>query len=49
MLGVGVGGIKEMHTGFWWGNLKKRDYLKDPGIDGEKILKQILRTREGGA
>ena len=22
-----------MHTGFWWGNLRERDYLQDPGVD----------------
>jgi len=25
----------EVYTGFWWGNLRERDYLGDPGIDGE--------------
>jgi hypothetical protein len=23
----------EMHTAFWWGKLRERDYLEDPGID----------------
>jgi len=22
----------EVHTGFWWGNLRERDYWEDPGI-----------------
>jgi hypothetical protein len=25
--------IGEMHTGFWWGNLRDRDHLENPGID----------------
>jgi hypothetical protein len=23
----------EVYTGFWWGNLRKRDHLGDPDID----------------
>jgi hypothetical protein len=30
---------EEMYTGFWWGNLKKRDYLEDLDADGRIILK----------
>jgi len=26
-------------TGFWWGNLRERNHLEDPGIDGRIILK----------
>jgi hypothetical protein len=29
----------EVYTGFWWGNLRERDHLEDPGIDGRIILK----------
>ena len=25
------------YTGFWWGNLRERDYLGDPGVDGKKM------------
>ena len=28
----------EVYTGFWWGNLRERDNLEDPGIDGTIIL-----------
>jgi hypothetical protein len=33
-----VWGREEMHTGVWWGNLRERHHLKDPGIDGGIIL-----------
>jgi len=29
-----IGRRREMHTGFWWGNRRERDYLEDPGVDG---------------
>jgi hypothetical protein len=33
---------------FWWGNLRKRDHLEDPGIDGRIILTQIVRKLDVG-
>jgi hypothetical protein len=30
-----------VHTGFWWRNLRERDPLEDPGVDGRIILKWI--------
>jgi len=33
----------EAYTGFWWENLRKRDHLEDPGVDGRIILKWIFR------
>ena len=27
----------EAYTRFWWGNLRERDHLEDPGADGIKM------------
>jgi hypothetical protein len=37
-------GERELHTAFRWGDLRKRDHLEVPGVDGRIILKWILRT-----
>jgi hypothetical protein len=29
---------------FWWGNLKERDHLGDPGIEGMIILRWVFST-----
>ena len=38
---------EEVDTGFWWGNLRERDHLEDPGIDGRIILRPIFRKWDG--
>ena len=43
-----VEGQGKVHTGFWWGNLRERDQLEDPGIDGRIILKLIFKKLYGG-
>jgi len=34
-----VTGKGEVYKGFWYGNLRERDYLKDPCVDGRIILR----------
>jgi hypothetical protein len=34
------------HTGFWWGNLREGDHLKDLGVDGRIILKWVFEKWE---
>jgi hypothetical protein len=33
----------EAYAGLWWGNLKERDHLGDPDVDGRIILRWIFR------
>jgi hypothetical protein len=40
---------RDMHTGFWWGNLRERDHLEDEGIDGRIILKLVFKKWDEGA
>jgi hypothetical protein len=37
----------EVHTGFWWENLRERDHLEDPAVDGRIILNWIFRNWDG--
>ena len=36
-------GRGEAYIGFWWGNMRERDHLGDPGVDGRIIIKWIFR------
>jgi len=42
-----VWGRGEVHSGLWWGNLRERGHLKDPGVNGRVILKGILKKSVG--
>jgi hypothetical protein len=36
-------GRGEVYTGFWWRNLREREYVESPGVDGSIILGWIFR------
>ena len=36
-------GRGEACTGFWWGNLRERGDLEEPGLDGKIIFRWIFR------
>ena len=36
------------YTGFYWGNLRERNHLGVPGIDGRIILRWIFRKLDLG-
>jgi hypothetical protein len=36
-------GERKAYAGFWWGNLRERNHLGDPGVDGRIILRWIFR------
>jgi hypothetical protein len=35
-------------TGFWWENLRERDHLVDPGVDGKMIIRRIFSKWDVG-
>jgi hypothetical protein len=38
-----VWGRGDVHTGYWWGNLRERDNLEHLGTDRRIILKLMLK------
>jgi hypothetical protein len=41
-------GRGEVRIEFWWENLRERDHIEGPGIDGRIILRLIFRKWDGG-
>jgi len=41
-------GKEEVHTGYWWGNLRERDHLEDPGVVERISLRWIFRKWDVG-
>ena len=41
-------GREEVCTGFWWGNVRQRVYLEDPGVDGRMICSWSFRKWDVG-
>jgi len=37
-----VGESAEVHTEFWWGNLRERNNFEELGIDGRLISKWVF-------
>jgi hypothetical protein len=42
-------GKREVHKGFWWGNMSEKHHLGDPGEDGRIKLRWIFRNLDVGA
>jgi len=40
-------GRRDIHAGFWWGNLKERNLLEDQDTDRKIILKWIFKKKDG--
>jgi len=38
-----------VYVGFWWGNLRERDHIEYPGVDGKIILQCMFRKWFGVA
>ena len=37
-----------VYTGFWWEDLRERDFLEDLGLHGRITVKLILNKWDGG-
>ena len=46
---VRINFYNEVHTGFWWENLREKYHFEDLGVDGRIILKRIFKKWDGKA
>jgi len=37
-----------VYSGLWWGTLRERDHLEDPGVERRIILRWIFRKWDEG-
>jgi hypothetical protein len=44
-----IWGRRDVHNGFWWGDLRESDHLGDAGVDGRIILRWLFGKWDGGA
>jgi hypothetical protein len=44
-----VWGREELHSEFWWGNVRAGDDLEDLDEDGRIIFKWILKKQDGAS
>jgi hypothetical protein len=42
-----IGDRRELHTGFWWGNIRQRDRFEDLNVNGRILLKLVLKKWDG--
>jgi hypothetical protein len=40
---------RQVHTGYWWADLREGDHLGNPGVDERIILKCIFKEWDGRA
>jgi len=43
-----VCGRGKVNRSCWWGNVRERDHLEEPDVDGRIILSWIFRKCDGG-